>query len=243
MKERPVLFSAPMVRALLAGTKTQTRRVLKPGGYKLPESDGYVYNGASLVRTDAFGTSIYPLPVCPHGEPGDRLWVRETWHHTGDHIACENVGFGHEHVGPCYEYAADFDDETRAQNAWRPSLFMPRRASRITLEVTSVRIERLDAITEEDARAEGVTPFKHDPEGDCWTARRDVHRSAFEYLWGEINGWTGPKAFAENPWVWVVAFRRLSTGRRGEGSQGGRTELCRLGSPAEAARRGAPENK
>jgi len=92
---------------------------------------------------------------------------------------------------------------------WRPSIHMPRWASRLTLEITSVHVERLQDISEEDAKDEGVKPFPYNPEGDCWTARGPGHdyRNAFEYLWGEINGWDGSKAWAANPWLWVIGFK------------------------------------
>lgn len=91
-------------------------------------------------------------------------------------------------------------------HAWRPSIHMPRWASRILLEVVSVRVERLQEITEDDAVREGVTPFRANPEGDCWTDGK--HRTAFNYLWNEINGWS-PNSFDSNPWVWRVEFRRV----------------------------------
>lgn len=205
MHERPILFSGPLVRAILEGRKTQTRRVAK---IKL-DKHGFVE-----------GELDDPADHCPYGAPGDRLWVRETW------------GVG---TRPCprrgwvdgIEYRADVDyleDEydvlplrvvdppdgvelDSIRGGWRPSIHMFRWASRIDLEVTGVRIERLQDITEEDAKAEGVTPFPYDPEGDCWTDGK--HRTAFNYLWGEINGWTWPKGWDANPWVWVVEFRRV----------------------------------
>lgn len=180
MRERPILFSGPMVRALLDGRKTQTRRVVKPQPVD-------PFDGAQL-RT---AVSAYALAgPCPYGEPGDRLWVRETWAKAGEQ-------------GDRVEYRADTADPKAGK--WRPSIFMPSWASRITLEVESVRVERLQDISEADARAEGVTPAPFTKAG---RAAHLVHVEAFESLWGSING---PDSWAANPWVWVVAFRRVPT--------------------------------
>jgi hypothetical protein len=181
------MFSAPMVRAILDGRKTVTRRTLKS-----PNADG-----------------------CPYGQPGDRLWVRETCWLLGlvDDGEPRVVGLdasGEAGDPPRVWYAADGDRPTLPQYppwCWlrRNSIHMPRWASRITLEVTSVGVERLHDITEDDARAEGVTTFPHDPEGDCWTDGK--HRTAFEYLWGQING---PDSWAANPLVWRIQFRTVA---------------------------------
>lgn len=249
MKERPVLFSAPMVRALLAGRKTQTRRIINPQPTRtlpntkpLDGSDGswdihrplgwrwqknksfhvYVADGAPYDFAESLA------PHSPYGWPGDRLWVKETF--SKDFI--RDV---YPFSGGCWyrEEFASVDDpvlrpechcqtpqpsdclQCRAKHEgrafkWRPSIFMPRALSRVTLEVRSIRAERLQSITEEDAKAEGVKPFTQDPEGDCWTNGK--HATAFEYLWGEINGWTGAGSWLENPWVWVVGFAVLGAG-------------------------------
>lgn len=128
---------------------------------------------------------------CPYGVPGDRLYVKETW-------AQSEATAG-------IVYRADAET-VEGVYKWRSSMFMPRWASRITLEVVAVRVERLQEIIEADAKAEGVTPFEYDPEGDCWTDSKDVHRSAFEYLWDSINRERAP--WASNPWVFVISFRR-----------------------------------
>jgi hypothetical protein len=219
-----------MIKALLAGSKTQTRRLVKP---QPDTSDGWVRwgskrydngDGVHQFHTDDASARRLMIPACPYGMPGDRLWVKETWRPVELNGKRDGSGDGMYYV----DYAADgasrgFEDtevgdwqmpKAAARGNVTP-LFMPRWASRILLEVTEVRVERLNDISEEDAKAEGVTPFEHDPEGDCWTARPrgEMYRSAFEYLWGEINGWDGePGARAPwptNPFVWVVAFRRL----------------------------------
>lgn len=216
MKERPILFSSPMVLAILDGRKTQTRRVIRDAhgqfwdhaGYR-PTLDG---NGrVYFIDTDTeqrapYGDYAY-RPLCAYGVPSDRLWVRETWSHDAPDLeTCRAShedampGIGH---GPYYR-ATEVSPDTLK---WRPSIFMPRWASRITLEVTEVRVQRLQQISEDDARAEGVKPFPLDPDGDCWTDGK--HVTAYQHLWGEINGWDGPKSWASNPWVWCVSFRRV----------------------------------
>ena len=170
MKERPILFSAPMVRALLAGTKTQTRRIAK--GLALEWlSEGFE---PTFVADDA-------NRLCPYGKPGDRLWVREAWAKTH----C----LGHE----MFVYRAE-DNRTDYGGPWKPSIHMPRLASRILLEIVSVRIERLQDISEADAEAEG-TPI---PCGG-WVG-------GYRNLWESING---PGSWDSNSWVWVVEFKRV----------------------------------
>src|SRR5262245_50360133 len=143
MKERPILFSGEMVKAILDGRKTQTRRLIMHQGRPLDDFAFYEVDGDE-VRTES-GKQL----KCKYGQPGDRLWVRETWRVFGGHQ------YEYQQHQPSVLYRADFDlfDE---EGAWRPSIFMPRWASRITLEITKVRVERLDGISEEDAMAEGV---------------------------------------------------------------------------------------
>lgn len=213
-KERPILFSAPLVKALLAGTKSQTRRLVKNAP---PDADGCErqvgMDGGEFFRFLRPGR-IDPGIRCPFGGRGDRLYVRETWSHDGPDL--DSVRATHEDImgpadglgyGPYYR-ATMHPDEAETL-VWRPSIHMPKWASRITLEVTGVRVERVQDITEEDAKAEGVMPFPYDPEGDCWTAAEpsQKYRTAFNYLWGEINGWDGPKSWAAGPWCWVVSFK------------------------------------
>jgi len=225
VKERPILFSATMVRAILDGRKTMTRRACKPlNAWEVQDCrearliDG-VWHEAMIGAEQP-----YAKLRCPYGQPGDRLWVRETWR--------ENEG------GHAFHYAADGtilskqrDPEVRAffarraplsatQYKWRPSIFMPRAASRITLEVTGVRVERLQDISEHDAKAEGIRsdllPANDDaghPNCICYVAEPDDNhayvtaKSAFEKTWENING---AGSWAANPWVWVVEFKRCS---------------------------------
>lgn len=214
MTERPILFSAPMVRALLSDTKTQTRRVVKPQPY-IDDQGNACWNGSNFGQ-DSRGPHIQalasPLPSsktgrvrCPYGQPGDRLWVREAWkaHTTFDHLPPRDIPESH------VWYMAD--DGYKAESRYRQGMFMPRWASRITLEVTGVRVERLQDISESDALAEGVTPL---PGGDMWTAGGvydgPLHAArpqwAYRRLWEQING---PESWAANPWVWVIEFKRL----------------------------------
>jgi hypothetical protein len=184
VKEKPILFSAPMVRAILEGRKTQTRRICKAED---PNLHG------------AVSKNIY----CPYGKSGDRLWVRETWCPVND----EQYG-GDRWVDyratPKYsaEHPAGWENAPDDAEAlkWRPSIFMPRWASRITLEVTGVRVERLQTITEADARAEGVERT------DELTGTADdilSLRHAYSLLWEQING---AGSWESNPFVWCISF-------------------------------------
>ncbi len=212
MRERPILFSAPMVRALLAGTKTQTRRVVK--GIDPANLDSTMtkaqWRQVNRDRPVSFG----PTYFCPYGQPGDRLWVRESF--------MDLRGTGVEHFDgdarrQRYAFAADsppgsYADETRKDYGlkWKPSIHMPRAACRLVLEIIGVRVERLNEISEADARAEGC-PFTWDgkqyepppPEVDSW---QGYGRASFSLLWSQINGADSWKA---NPWVWIVEFRVL----------------------------------
>lgn len=224
MKETGILFSGAMVRALLDGSKTQTRRVAKTE----------ITMGRDSILAPHRGQKhapVFLLPehaadavaCCPYGQPGDRLWVRETWQgpllkefeidadadwHLPSHIHqyqnpahCVYAADG----GPAPEYT-DLDDVMR--NDWRPSIHMFRWASRITLEITSVRVERLQDISEADARAEGAPPSH--PSINRVSREfgfKDFPRSWYAQLWDEING---PDSWAANPWVWVISFKKAT---------------------------------
>lgn len=196
MKERPILFSGPMVRAILSGAKTQTRRVVK--GSWLPIVEEVLRVNGKWV----FDTFEYDLTT-PYGQPGDRLWVRET--HSLEH------GYSAEFSVSDVWYWADGNPDRGDWTRPRPSIHMPRWASRITLEITDVRVERLNEISEEDAKAEGF-PIDHKGQGyepppvevDRW---QGYARASFALTWGEIYGAESLKA---NPWVWVISFRRLT---------------------------------
>lgn len=201
MKERPILFSAPMVRALLDGTKTQTRRVVKPQPFAIT-SDGVPF--VQTADDEKFGR-LGKVIVCPYGQPGDRLWVREAW---------APLTIGHA-------YSADPIWNSSPSGRWHPSIHMPRVASRILLEVTGVRVERLQDISEADAAAEGLVvragaaafnasglPEYGLPEwadGTPGETRWNVSAvQAYRSIWTEIKG---PGNWDANPWVWVVEFK------------------------------------
>jgi hypothetical protein len=196
VKERPILFSGPMVRAILDGSKTQTRRMVKDAQ---PAGIGRCHwsnTGWAHLRLSG-GCSCQPVH-CPHGTPGDRLWVRETWAHERDGTGCpDDTGVLYRATDP------GWDDEGTGLR-WRPSIFMPRIASRILLEITDVRVQRLQEISDEDARAEGIDlqGFRSLTEG---IAGRE-HRIKFHDLWEDIHG---DGSWNTNPWVWAITFRRL----------------------------------
>ncbi|HEU5276806.1 MAG TPA: hypothetical protein VFU97_24330 [Xanthobacteraceae bacterium] len=189
------------MKAILASRKTQTRRIcpVQPvfveGLWQVlyPWGEG----GHGIYETETAMRAEYDrlmLAHCRYGRAGDRLWVRETWDAPPGTDDRREVA-----------YRADYERDPEGAR-WRPAIHMPRWASRITLDVLEIRVERLHDITEEDAKAEGVKPFAYDPGGDCWTDGK--HRTAFSFLWNEINGWN-PNSWDSNPWVWVVSFRRV----------------------------------
>ena len=190
MKERPIPFKKPMVRALLDGSKTQTRRVVKPAPQMVTDKTIAPWDGdpAALMRAlEQSGKR------CPFGQPGDQLWVREAWkaHTTFDHLPPRDIPPSH------VWYMAD--DGYKAESRYRQGMFMPRWASRIMLEVVSVRIERLQDISEADAKAEGCAVW---PECEAPAAY-----NLYSALWESING---PGSWDANPWVWVVEFKRIT---------------------------------
>ena len=196
MKERPTLFSAPMVLALLAGRKTMTRRIVHER--HLVERGGDPMDPRSAESVPWSGPS-------PFGKPGDRLWVKETWRHGLPVDTSERSYRGGDTRTVLYRST---DGELLGlKKGWKPSIFMPRWASRIDLEVTEIRIECLQKITEEDAMAEGVATETDGIIRGCVGGVFSSHRHAFAALWDRINGKRA--AWKSDPWVWVVSFRRL----------------------------------
>ncbi len=222
-KERPILFSGPMVRAILEGRKTQTRRVVKhahdpdgPAGAVHPAREsGWIAwwpGDDPLGELPEFTKREYRIGFhCPYGQPGDRLWVRETWRISGGTTGCglntagvEYKAGGDRAIGVGYR---DAEAAKAVCHGWRPSIHMPRWASRLTLEVTGVRVERVQEITPIDAVAEGLRNLR----GGGQTLHACYGRSAigqFQALWDSINAKRG-HGWEQNPWVWVVAFRPL----------------------------------
>ena len=193
--ERPILFSAPMVRALLAGTKTQTRRVVKDTG--LYAIDAAIHGPETAAR------ELQALASrCPYGQPGHKLWVREAF--SGAR-AYEMHGYPLKEWGNKIWFWADGNPQRGDWTKPRPSIHMPRHLSRITLEVTDVRVERLQDISEADAIAEGIgrTASGHWLPGPC-----DHPEWAYHQLWDQING---AGAWGANPWVWVVSFKVVAS--------------------------------
>ena len=208
MKEHPILFSGPMVRAILDGRKTQTRRVINPQ----PKVVHDFYPDGTLLTERLFrnGGRIR----CPYGVRGDRLWVRETW----------GEGFTYAGEYPVVMYRADGKSLIKSSAKgliedkfycgrppddmhWKPSIHMPRWASRITLEVVDLHVQPIQTISKQDAIAEGVSEWEDDPKG------------AFRALWDSINADRAP--WGSNPWVWAVAFRRIYTNPSAEPAEKG----------------------
>ncbi|WP_421555698.1 hypothetical protein [Pseudomonas kitaguniensis] len=232
-KERPILFSAPMVRAILEGRKTVTRREVKKPA-------------ALDCLAAGFEPAFLALPgnadLCPYGKPDDRLWVRETWgvisHDFDEHgnmidwkpdrpaSKIREMRFGRGYYSGHVIYRADGeaawagDDDGGGddRSAWKPSIHMPRIASRILLEITDVRVERLQDISEAQALAEGIVGVAFRPD-DGWptctgymvgpddgkTGLQTTAAKAFSGLWDSVGGnWNA------NPWVWVVEFKRVT---------------------------------
>ena len=192
MKERPILFSAPMVRAILSGAKTQTRRIVK---------------NAHMMSVD--GELVPIAAFCPYGQPGGRLWVRETF-------ACVCTQEMRYVEYKADRSLADFDGyDNPAGGRWRPSIHMPRWASRITLEITDVRVERLQDISEADAVAEGARPTLA-PLDTVRLGAAGTAKEGFRQIWESING---PGSWDANPWVWAIEFKKLELPGDGHGDK------------------------
>lgn len=206
MKERPILFQGPMVRALLDGTKTQTRRALRIQPFDvLPMNDdqaGLAWVGLTQRDPKPAGTVFR----CKFGVPGDRLWVRESFYQS-DPIPSTEIVCGE--TVPCEKTTVSYaaDQYEIAPGRLRPSIHMPRWASRILLEIVSVRVERLAACGDNDAKAEGVTIEDRHMNGYCAGEYLPPSVRAYRDLWESING---AGSWAANPWVWVVEFKRVT---------------------------------
>lgn len=224
MKERPILFSAPMVRAILDGTKTQTRRVVKPQPYEpLCGNEFPAVCKSDFWAEEHVGKWLWPTEeseffgFSPYGQPGTKLWVREALRFTDvfdcdspAHVGERCVDAGYRTPWAPLQFEADGQrinwqhtgtpphDGPPKPGKLRPGIHMPRWASRITLEVTSVRVERLQDISDADALAEGVDRTN--------TSISGYAKERYRNLWEQING---PGSWDANPFVWVVEFRKL----------------------------------
>lgn len=229
MKMKPILFSTPMVQAILEGRKTQTRRVLKASRGKQAEwlthqllnkaiisglglsheADGYGDFGVQLGHPQGGPLGFV---ICPYGQQGDILWVRETFQYYGDEEG--NIGYLYKAKEGDQEKLDQFHD-----NVWRPSIHMPKEAARIFLRITDIRVERLQDITEDDAMAEGAEPMHHRCGGfgyyeaggeimDCTCLSWDhgEYYMGFKSLWESING---PDSWQSNPFCWVLSFEKI----------------------------------
>ena len=198
MKEHPILFSGPMVRAILEGRKTQTRRAVV--ARHVPDLSSWSLRGLQVYPDGGlravFDGDEEPVGVpCPYGAPGDRLWVRETW--AGDD--CCGYVYRADHPDADLR-AGDLDDGEQSIRRWHPSIHMPRAASRLTLALTAVRVERLHDISDADIEAEGVTSGTP----PCLAhLRRAVLRDGWERLWKST---AGIESWNANPWVWALSF-------------------------------------
>lgn len=260
MKERPILFSAPMINAILAGQKHQTRRIVKNGPtyhvdgrwtftmsstdrkaegqfcYGVPDASGHTFTDRGTEKTIFRGK-------CPFGRVGDHLWVREIWRtweeEFSEPVYDDDTGQLADEINGSLRFVAyratprigkraafgaypderitfldegtPLDSNRELLGPWRPSIYMPRWASRIALEVTGVRIERLNDISEDDAKSEGAprSIASLTPEGEVRMIQIDgsgTYREGFAGIWCEING---VEAWDANPWVWCISFRRI----------------------------------
>jgi hypothetical protein len=187
VKERPILFSGPMVRAILDGRKTQTRRIMKS-------------------PPDLFENAETIYAACPYGKPGDQLWVRETFATAHDNPCIDDAGTVYRATDPDWGQMEGF--------RWKPSIFMPRALSRITLEITGVRVERLQDIDNDGCVAEGISasgkavrmPDGSYAQAGRYESKASTVRQLFSELWTEING---PNSWAANPFVWVIEFKKV----------------------------------
>ena len=202
MKEHPIIFSGPMVRAILDGRKTQTRRVIKPQPEIVDKEPRYRKNTWALWSDKIPKYKGGLIVSCPYGKPGDLLYVKETW---------RPIASSEQLLYRADIYNVMAWDEF---GKWRPSIHMPRKASRITLEITDVRVASLNDMIEEDARSEGIVDGgclncgEHEPCG-CNDPQPNA-RDAFIYLWNSINEKRG-YGWIMNPWVWVISFKRIKS--------------------------------
>lgn len=204
MKEHPILFSAPMVHAILEGRKTMTRRVvdMRRHGWPLREGVTPEEHAADIAAV---------ISLCPYGQPSDRLWVRETWDFRSWERDTVRISYGAGGLQEDRVPPSRWNPTVYNYERWRPSIHMPRWASRLSLEVTAVRVERLQDISEEDARAEGADKGFEMDVAEFVTGKpikNETYRTGFRLLWDSINAKRG-YGWGSNPWVWVVEFKKV----------------------------------
>jgi hypothetical protein len=192
MTEHPILFAGAMVRAILEGRKTQSRRVVKP--------QPKLHSGQEEVVSAAWEAGFIDVK-CPYGKPGDRLWVRETFSAYAPSGQIGNWKTG-KNVTYVYRAASENADVAR----WYPSIFLPRIASRITLEITNIRVERLQEISSADIQAEGILP-KDYPNG-TYISEFDWERRLWAEGWNALSAKRG-YSWESNPFVWVIEFKKV----------------------------------
>ncbi|HDZ0422928.1 hypothetical protein [Klebsiella pneumoniae] len=222
MKERGMIFNGEMVRAILDGRKTQTRRIIKDCTVGRDPISKFIKIGKKFIGCYPEDVPELIRECCPYGVPGDRIWVRETWADAGasaPDLKLYRANYP-EHVPSIYENVPP-----AKEIRWTPSIHMPRWASRILLEITDVRVERLNAISPEDAESEGLertnfTGFGDEPglpsypEPDVYfdplkKQWKEYPPEAFAGLWESIYG---EGSWQANPWVWVIEFKRVEGG-------------------------------
>jgi hypothetical protein len=205
MNMHPILFSGPMAKAILEGRKTQTRRIANQD-FRMQSAIRVLTDTKTSYFDFVFADETGMVRKCPYGLPGDRLWVRETWaaHPTRNKTKPSELPVG---IPIWYQQNEGVE---KGHFVWRPSIFMPRWASRITLEVENVRVERLKNIERNDAIAEGVSAIFTNNTDHFERGELNPYVANFRILWDSINAQRG-FGWDVNPWVWVIEFKRIET--------------------------------
>lgn len=224
MKEHPILFSTEMIKAILEGRKTMTRRIMKIQPPVNIESTIYQFAtnrtgisdkdygkhhwlGLSSKNFCSVLDSGQPYFKCPYGKLGDMLWVRESFAVIGNEVVRDESSGAIIEETPQYVFRGEKQPHIERLYKWKPPIYMPKAAARIWLEITGIRVERLQDISEEDAKVEGAMLWMY-PNGKNAFGEEDFYsaRTCFHSLWKSING---PESWQSNPWVWVVSFRKI----------------------------------
>lgn len=201
VRERPIIFSVRMVCAILEGRKTQTRRALNPQ----PPEGAKVWHNLDTRGFDVGRCSPWYSIWCPYGQVGDRLWVKEPWYPAFRRTPTNNGCIYKADYGHRIDLVSDWSPNGHGRG-WKNSMFMPRSASRLTLEITNIRVQRLQEISEEDAATEGTSSGPGLPAGG--SVGLATARYWFHDLWDSLNAKRGFD-WRKNPWVWVIEFHRI----------------------------------